>query len=399
MMNLAIRDVRYRLGRFLLTALGLGLLMATVMAMGGIYRGLVVEALSIVQAPGADLWVVQKDTNGPFAETSRVPDDLYRVIRAVPGVREASPIVFQSLLFRVGPKPFRVQLVGYRLGALGMPLAVAAGRPIIRSRYEMLVGREAGLPVGTEIAIGRLVFTVVGLTEGIVSNAGDPVAFVSLQDGQEIQFLKANEAVRNDRARLVSAGQATPALRDVPAEALRPIAQTTHLANAILVRLQAGANAAEVARRVERWNYYRALTELEQEQVLAESVIDRGWRQTLLFRAILLIVSVVIIALIIYTMTLEKTRDIATLKVVGAPDRTIAGLILQEALTLGLLGYATGAILISGTYQYFPRRVVVTAFDQSVLLAIVVLICVAASLVGIWKALRVDPTTALGGGA
>jgi putative ABC transport system permease protein len=398
-MNLAVRDVRYRRGRFLLTALGLGLLMTTVMAMGGIYRGLVVEALSIVQASGADLWVVQKDTNGPFAETSRVPDDLYRVIRAVPGVREASPIVFQSLQFRVGPKPFRVQLIGYRLGALGMPLAVAAGRPIIRSRYEMLVAREAGLPVGTQVTFGRLVFTVVGLTEGIVSNAGDPVAFVSLQDGQEIQFLKASEAVRNDRARLDSAVQSTPALRDVSAEALGPITQNTHLANAILVRLDPGTNAGEVASRIERWNYYRALTEAEQEQVLAESVIDRGRRQTLLFRAILLVVSIVIIALIIYTMTLEKTRDIATLKVIGAPDRTIAGLILQEALTLGLLGYATGAILISGTYRYFPRRIVVTAFDQSVLLAIVVFICVAASLVGIWKALRVDPTTALGGGA
>ena len=398
-MNLAVRDVRYRLGRFLLTALGLGLLMTTVMAMGGIYRGLVVEALSIVQASGADLWVVQKDTNGPFAETSRVPDDLYRVIRAVPGVREASPIVFQSLQFRVGPKPFRVQLIGYRLGALGMPLAVAAGRPIIRSRYEMLVAREAGLPVGTQVTFGRLVFTVVGLTEGIVSNAGDPVAFVSLQDGQEIQFLKANEAVRNDRARLNSAVRSTPALRDLSAEALGPITQNTHLANAILVRLDPGANAGEVASRIERWNYYRALTEAEQEQVLAESVIDRGRRQTLLFRAILLVVSVVIIALIIYTMTLEKTRDIATLKVLGAPDRTIAGLILQEALTLGLLGYATGAILISQTHPYFPRRIVVTVFDQSVLLAIVVFICVAASLVGIWKALRVDPTTALGGGA
>ena len=263
----------------------------------------------------------------------------------------------------------------------------------------MLVGREAGLPVGTEIAIGRLVFTVVGLTEGIVSNAGDPVAFVSLQDGQEIQFLKPNEAVRNDRARLDAAVQSAPALRDVPAETLRPIAQNTHLANAVLVHLQPGADAAEVARRIERWNYYRALTTPEQEQVLAESVIDRGRRQTLLFRAILLVVSVVIIALIIYTMTLEKTRDIATLKIVGAPDRTIAGLILQEALTLGLLGYAAGALLISQTYQYFPRRVVVTAFDQAVLLAIVVLICVVASLVGIWKALRVDPATALGGGA
>jgi len=93
--NLAVRDVRYRLGRFVLTGLGLGLLLGTVMAMGGIYRGMVEDALSVVRAPGADLWVVQKDTNGPFAETSRVPEDLYRAIRAVPGVREASPIAFQ----------------------------------------------------------------------------------------------------------------------------------------------------------------------------------------------------------------------------------------------------------------------------------------------------------------
>ena len=68
-MNLALRDVRYHLGRFLLTALGLSLLLATVMSMGGIYRGMVEDALSIVRASGADLWVIQKDTNGPFAET------------------------------------------------------------------------------------------------------------------------------------------------------------------------------------------------------------------------------------------------------------------------------------------------------------------------------------------
>ena len=157
-MNLAVRDVRYRLGRFVLTALGLGLLLGTVMGMGGIYRGLVEDAVSIVRAPGADLWVVQKDTNGPFAETSRIPEDLYRVIRAVPGVREASPISFQSLQLRVGPRPFRVQLIGHRPGALGAPPAVVAGRPIVQSRYEMVIDRSAGVPLGTVILIGRMSF-------------------------------------------------------------------------------------------------------------------------------------------------------------------------------------------------------------------------------------------------
>lgn len=398
-MNLAVRDVRYRLGRFLLTAVGLGLLLGTVMGMGGIYRGMVEDAVSIVRAPGADLWVVQKDTNGPFAETSRIPEDLYRVIRAVPGVREASPIAFQSLQLRVGSRPFRVQLTGHRPGALGAPPAVVAGRPIVHSRYEMVIDRSAGLPLGTVISIGRLSFTVVGLTEGIVSNAGDPAVFVSLQDAQEIQFLKANEAVRNERARLEADVEAAPALAAVPPSVLEPILQDTHLANAILARLEPWADAAEVVGRIERWNHYRAMPTPEQEDVLVKGIIDRARRQILLFRIILVLVSAVVIALIIYTMTLEKTRDIATLKIIGAPDWKIGGMILQEALALGVLGYAVGAILIGLSYTYFPRRVAILPFDQYVLLGVVVGICIVGSFLGIRKALSVDPTIALGGGA
>ena len=398
-MNLAYRDVRYRLGRFLLTALGVGLLLGTVMAMGGIYRGLVEDALSLVRAPGADLWVVQKDTNGPFAETSRVPEDVYRAIETIPGVREASPIAFQSLQFRVGRTLFRVQLVGHRPGRVGGPAAVTAGRPMVRGRYEMLLDRKAGVPLETQIRIGRLTFTVVGLTEGIVSSAGDPVAFVSLQDAQEIQFLKSNEAIRNERARLAAGLRANPALASVSVDDLAPLLQDTHLANAILVRLESWADRHVVAARIERWNHYRAMPTEEQEEILAKSVVERARQQILLFRIILLSVSTVVIAMVIFTMTLEKTRDIATLKIIGAPDRTIAGLILQEAVALGLLGYGLGAVLISLTYDFFPRRVAILPFDQYVLLGIVMIICVLASLFGIRRALRVSPTLALGGGA
>jgi putative ABC transport system permease protein len=396
--NLAVRDVRYRLGRFLLTSLGLGLLLATVMSMSGIYRGLVEDALSLVRVAGADLWVVQKDTNGPFAEVSRVPEDVWRVIRGVPGVREASPIVFQSLQLRVDPKPLRVQLVGSRPLALGAPTAVSDGRPISRRRYEMVVDRKAGIALGTPIRIGHATFTVVGLTDGIVSSSGDPAAFVTLEDAQEIQFLKASETVRNERARLAADVARTPALASVAVDALAPVVQTTRLANAILVGLEPWARPDDVAAHIERWTHYRAMTAVEQEQTLARSVIERARQQLLIFRGILLAVSAVVIALIVYTLTLEKTRDIATLKVIGAPDRTIAGLILQEALALGLSGFALAAVIVALVADHFPRRVEIVGFDQSVLLAIVVVICVLGSLLGIRRALAVDPTTALAGG-
>jgi putative ABC transport system permease protein len=395
--NLAVRDVRYRLGRFVLTSLGLGLLLSTVMSMGGIYRGLVEEALGLVRVAGADLWVVQKDTNGPFAEVSRISEDVWRVIRGVPGVADASPVAYQSIQLRVAPRPLRVQLVGVRPLGLGAAPGVAEGRPV-RARYEMVVDKKAGIAVGTPIRIGHATFTVVGTTEGLVSSSGDPAAFVALEDAQEIQFLKANETVRNDRARLARDASRSAALADVPVDVLAPVVQTTHLANAILVRLDATASPADVARHIERWTHYRALTAAEQEDLLARSVIERARQQLLIFRGILLAVSAVVIALIVYTMTLEKTRDIATLKVIGAPDRTIAGLIMQESLALGLSGFGLGALIVAAVADHFPRRVAIAAFDQWVLLAIVVVICVLGSLLGIRRALAVDPTTALAGG-
>jgi putative ABC transport system permease protein len=61
-MNLAIRDVRHNLGRFLLTAVGLGLLLMIVMGMGGIYLGIVADATLLVDALDADFWIVQRST-------------------------------------------------------------------------------------------------------------------------------------------------------------------------------------------------------------------------------------------------------------------------------------------------------------------------------------------------
>ena len=51
-MNLAFKDIRHNLGRFVLTAVGIGLLLMTVMGMGGIYRGLVQDATLLIDQIG-----------------------------------------------------------------------------------------------------------------------------------------------------------------------------------------------------------------------------------------------------------------------------------------------------------------------------------------------------------
>jgi putative ABC transport system permease protein len=64
--NLAYRDVRHNLFRFLLTCFGLSLLLGVVLAMIGIYRGIVVDALTVASNHGVDLWVVEAGSRGPL---------------------------------------------------------------------------------------------------------------------------------------------------------------------------------------------------------------------------------------------------------------------------------------------------------------------------------------------
>ena len=201
-MNLAIRDIRYHRGRFILTSIGLGLLLGVVMSMGGIYRGLIADALAILHVNKADIWVVQQNTNGPFAESSRIPEDIKYRIRAVPGVAEASPLSFQTIQIERHGKPFRFFLIGYELSGFGGPPEITAGRDIRQKHYEMVVAKAMGMQIGEKIHLGLHDYTVVGITGKIVSSSGDPAAYVSLADAQDIQFKKDNDAIRNDRERI-----------------------------------------------------------------------------------------------------------------------------------------------------------------------------------------------------
>jgi putative ABC transport system permease protein len=112
---------------------------------------------------------------------------------------------------------------------------------------------------------------------------------------------------------------------------------------------------------------------------------------------LLMVVSAVVIALIIYTMTMEKLKQIATLKLIGASDRVIIGMIVQQALALGLIGFSIGVVLVVNLKDYFPRRVVLELDNVSSLGLVVFLVCLLASSLGVRAALRVDPATALGG--
>ncbi|TAN53397.1 MAG: FtsX-like permease family protein, partial [Betaproteobacteria bacterium] len=148
---------------------------------------------------------------------------------------------------------------------------------------------------------------------------------------------------------------------------------------------------------IKRWKHLQAFTSTEMEEILVGTLIERSARQIGLFLAILALVSVAIVAFIIYTMTLGKLKEIAVLKLIGTRNRTIAAMILQEALGLGVIGFLIGRISATLWGPLFPRHVLLLVEDSARGFGVTMVACVLASLVGIRMALRVDPAEAIGG--
>lgn len=377
-MNLAARDIRHNAGRFVLTCIGLSLLLGVVITMAGIYRGQIEDALALSRAAGADLWIVEGGTHGPFAEASRVPGDVREMVARISGVEAAGSVTYQTIQTVFRGRKLRVQVVGHELERPGGPPLIVAGRPITRSRYELVADRGTGLQPGDEVPLGRHVFRVVGLTRNQVTLAGDSVVYVTLRDAQQLQFELQPPAQRRERAR----GQESAG---------------TDIVNAVIAQVAPGVPVEEAAAAISRWKHLSVLTRAEQEEVLAKTVIERVRRQLGMFMVILVAVSTVIIALIIYTLTMDKLRAIATLKLIGAPDRTLISLIVQQALLMGVTGFLFGALLVALGKDWFPRRVVLQTGDVATLFGIVVLVCLLASSLGVRLAVRVDPAKALTG--
>ena len=396
MISLAGRDILHTWGKFVFTGIGLGLLIGVTLVMAGVYRGMVDDGKALLNNSGADLWVVQKDTLGPYAESSSINDDVYRAVRAMPGVAQAANVTYLTMQVARNGEDNRVMVVGIEPGMPGAPGYLVAGRHLTRNHYEAVADVKTGFQLDETVRIRRHNYTVVGLTQRMVSSGGDPMLFVPLKDAQETQFLKDNDAIINDRARTA----ANPAFNRPGSpdllDAVQNLQTSSRSVNAVLVQLAPGFTPEQVAEPIRRWKHLSVYTREGMENILIVKLIANSAKQIGMFLVILAIVSAAIVAFIIYTMTMGKLREIAVLKLIGTRDRTIASMILQQALGLGLIGFAVGKVAATLWAPAFPKFVLLLPGDAATGLVVTLVICALASTLAIRVALKVDPGAAIG---
>jgi putative ABC transport system permease protein len=401
MISLAGRDILHAWGKFVFTGVGLGLLIGVTLVMAGVYRGMVDDGKALLDNSRSDLWVVQKDTLGPYAESSSINDDFYRSILLMPGVREAVNITYLTMQVRKGGRDVRAMVVGImpssKPTSSGWPPYLVAGRHITRSHYEAVADVKAGFNIGDKVSIRRNQYEVVGLTRRMVSSSGDPMIFIPLKDAQEAQFLKDNDAILQNRRRTSENPIFNqPAIPDL-LEATLASQNTNSYVNAVLVKVSSPYSSEEVAKNIARWKRLTVYTRDQMETILIGKLIATSAKQIAMFLVILAVVSAAIVAFIIYTLTMDKIREIAVLKLIGTRNRTIAAMILQQSLALGFIGFIVGKIAATFAAPAFPKYVLLIPQDSIAGFFIVMLICTMASVVAIRIAIKVDPAEAIGG--
>ena len=397
-MELALKDIRRHLGKFLATIAGVAMLLAIVLVMNGIYQGNIQDGVWLIEHTATDLWVVERGRGGPFNEASRIPQDAYKSVAATPGVARASPLALYTAQREIGGREQQFTVIGYDIfGGAGGQGQLVQGRAIAAPHYEMVADRKLGLALGERVALGTDHYTVVGITSGAVDSGGNPLVYMALADAQKVQFDQDRRAIDAAKAanlkRLDRAGYSA----EQAARLLPLLADGAGTINAVLVELAPGADGEAVAQHIRDWLYLNVYTTDEERALMLEGRLARMSAVLGLFRTLLILVSIVIIALIVYVLTIEKIKAIATLKLIGAPNALIVRLIMTQSLLLTLASFALAYALRELIAPNFPRTLAFLGPETAITFAVMLAGGVLASLMAVWHALRTPAQLALGG--
>ncbi|MGX5667998.1 ABC transporter permease [Rhizobium daejeonense] len=379
-MNLGLKDVRHSIGRFVMTVAGVAFLVTASIGMIGLYRGIVADALLVIDRIGADLWVVQGGRAGPFSESSAISSDMDRRVEGIDGVASVRRFVQISQQFEHHGRSLRASLTGldYPRDA-GEWVPLIAGRHMASGHFEAIADLSIGLKLGETVRLGQDDFTVVGLTRGVVDMGGDGLLVVSINDAMAVARRRTSEEVllaRNAAGAMSSASSGSS------------VAQDSKI-SAALVTLSPAADEAAVRRAIMAWGDANVLSRAEQRSLLLDQRLWRLRVQILAFTGVLLTVMAIVISLIIYMLTMEKRHQIAMLKLIGARNTVIISMIAEQAYLIGAAGLALGLVLSNVIFPWFPRRVVIELSDVALLGLAMAIICGVASLLGISRALKV----------
>lgn len=370
MWRVAVKMLLGDQGKYLSLVFGLAFAVLLITQQGSIFMGLMLRATGPLQnISQPDLWVTDPYVKW-VSETRALSDaDLNRV-RSVQGVAWAEPFFNTRANAELPNGSFRA------VNIVGISRSTMVGRP-----PEMLEGRLEDLKIADAVL----------LEESSVSKLGDP------KIGDVLKL--------NDRRAVIvgicraKAGFDSPALVYTTFEnAVTFVPLGRNVLSYVLVGVKPGVDVREVQGRIDLLDGLAAFTPMEMrwktvEFIMNETGIGINFGITVFLG---FIVGLVVSAAIFYQFTLDNLRNFAVLKAMGARRFTLVGMILLQAMVVGVVGFGVG-VGAAGAFSlasrtpgtelavYFPWQLLIGAF-------VAMILCVAmGSLLSLQRVLRLEP--------
>jgi putative ABC transport system permease protein len=326
----------------------------------------------IADVTDADIWVMDPKTEY-FEQTKALKDtDLTRV-RGVDGVQWAVKLFKGSPVARTIDGKFAVSF------CLGLDDATLTGAP-----RKMLLGSWESLRSPDAV---------------IVDKAG----YILLFPGQPLELGRTLE-LNDHKVTIVGISDASSPFLSWPvmdtrySEAINFIGRERTQLSYVLVKPQPGVNAIELCQRIETQTGLRARTSDQFRwdcirYYLKHTGIPVNFGITIM---IALIVGIVVAGQTFYLFTVENLKQFGALKAIGVTNWRLVGMILLQALTVGLIGFSLGTGMAAEFFNFFSKQIAtrgIILMWQNVVLTgtCIALVMVLASILSLRRVLVLEP--------
>jgi putative ABC transport system permease protein len=410
MVDLARKNLLEDIPRLLVAQAGIMFAVSLVTIETGIFSGFVRSTALIVDRSEADIWLASEEMIH-LSLTTPLPVEHLLQARKIEGVDVAEGLLMRSARWRTFEGEIApVQVIGFDpQGELFSPWNVEAGQvsnltepytAIIDSSVQQALDIES---VGGEAEVNFLPVEVVGLTQGNQSIVSSPFLYTSLSTANAYLNAQLKSSVNctlqdgNIRCTNIYERDRDTRLQQEPPPEPPPL-QASDLVTYILVSAESGQDIDQLKQRLEaKLVGVRAYTREE----MANRTRDYWKTRTGigfilgLGAAVGVVVGVVVVGQILYASVSDNIKEFGTLKAMGASDRVLYGVIIEQALWMGVFGYIPGMLLCLGissiAYSTQGILILITPTTAIAVFGITTFICVSAAVFAIQKVFRIDP--------
>jgi putative ABC transport system permease protein len=356
---IAWRNLTGERRRWAVSVAALGISAMMVIFLEGTSRWLTTSATAYVDHSRSQLIVAEKGIDDLLFAQSAFPTSTLHDIANLPGVAAVDPIVGVNGIVNVNGTRAPVYVIGFAAGHGGGPWLLQSG---------------SDQPRGPEVVLDR------GLAKVANVHVGDSVTLFE------------------HRLRVVGVSNDTDAAGDfflfVPVELAQAIAGTNTISYAF-VRLGDGASADAVATSVNRLAGVHALP-VTTIAANDRTLITGSFAEPVQVLALVgLIAGVLIAGIVLYTATVEHSRDYAVMKAVGASGRVVYGSAVVQSIVLSFFGILLGwglAAALAGAFDAF-NPVIESRLDidlVATVAAVILVVNLIAALLPVRHVSRID---------